>query len=144
MTELADFEEAHQPEKNFDMIVRLRNESVKTSSSSSSTGTATNPKKEKGRGPAAVNGEKEKPKGGEVKREKGEPEQCGSHLGEMLGALRANKAAIVCRKGEMCKYKHGSLSDLTKESAKALAADMPEWLRTPLLPLIASCKEIRG
>ena len=147
VTELADFAKAHQLEKNFDMIVRLRNESVKTSSSSSSTGksaAAENPGKEKGRGPAAVKGEKEKPKGVEVKREKGEPEQCGSHLGEMLGAVRANKAAILCRKGGMCKYKHGSLSDLTQESAKALAAEMPEWLRTPLLPLIASCREIRG
>lgn len=77
-------------------------------------------------------------------REKGDVDQCGSHLGQLLKAVKKNGAPLKCIKGTECKYKHGRLDDLTRESATKLISTMPGWLQECLNPLVAKCKAFKA
>ena len=73
-------------------------------------------------------------------REKGDVDQCGSHLGQLLKAVKKNGNPLTCAKGADCRYKHGKLSELTRASATQLVATMPGWLQECLMPLVANCR----
>ena len=77
-------------------------------------------------------------------REKGDVDQCGSHLGQLLKAVKKNGAPLKYIKGTECKYKHGRLDDLTRESATKLISTMPGWLQECLNPLVAKCKAFKA
>lgn len=77
-------------------------------------------------------------------REKGDVDQCGSHLGQLLKAVKKNGSPLKCIKGTECKYKHGRLNELTRVSAAELIATMPEWLQDCLTPLVAKCKAFKA
>ena len=70
-------------------------------------------------------------------------EQCGSHLGQLMKAMKKNGTPLKCVKGEECKYRHGKLSDLTKKSVEVLVSSMPGWLQECISPLIATCKGLK-
>ena len=70
-------------------------------------------------------------------------DQCGSHLGQLLKAMKKNGTPLKCAKGSECKYLHGKLSEMTKASAVQLVATMPEWLKDCLSPLVAACKSFK-
>ena len=70
-------------------------------------------------------------------------EQCGSHLGQLMKAMKKNGMPLKCGKGEECKYRHGKLGDLTKKSAEVLVSTMPGWLQECISPLIATCKGLK-
>ena len=61
-------------------------------------------------------------------------EQCGSHLGQLMKAMKKNGTPLKCAKGEECKYKHGKLGDLIKKSAEALVSTMPGWFKSAYRP----------
>lgn len=77
-------------------------------------------------------------------REKGDVDQCGSHLGQLLKAVKKNGSPLKCIKGTECKYKHGRLNELTRVSAAELIATMPGWLQDCLTPLVAKCKAFKA
>ena len=52
-------------------------------------------------------------------------EQCESHLGQLMKAMKKNGTPLKCVKEEECKYRHGKLSYLTKKSAEILVSTMP-------------------
>jgi hypothetical protein len=70
-------------------------------------------------------------------------EQCGSHLGQLMKAMKKNGTPLRCAKGDGCKYRHGKLSDLTKKSAADLVSTMPGWLQECISPLISTCKGLK-
>ena len=76
-------------------------------------------------------------------RERGDVDQCGSHLGQLLKAVKKNGNPLTCVKGADCRYKHGKLGELTRASATQLVATMPGWLQECLTPLVASCKAFK-
>lgn len=71
-------------------------------------------------------------------------DQCGSHLGQLLKAVKKNGTPLKCAKGSECRYLHGKLSDMTKASAAQLVTTMPEWLKDCLTPLVAACKNFKS
>ena len=71
-------------------------------------------------------------------------DQCGSHLGQLLKAIKKNGSPLQCVKGSECKYVHGKLSDLSRASATLLVATMPVWLQDCLSPLVATCKGFKS
>jgi hypothetical protein len=75
---------------------------------------------------------------------KAEVRLCGSHLGQLLGAVKKNGALIKCLKGGSCKIKHGKLGDITKEAASSFVATMPAWMQNSLLPLVGSAKGFKS
>ena len=70
-------------------------------------------------------------------------EQCGSHLGQLMKAIKKSGTPLKCAKGKDCKYKHGKLSELTKKSAGDLITSMPTWMQECLSPLVATCKGLK-
>ena len=66
---------------------------------------------------------------------------CGAHLGEILGVVKKGGVALTCRRGEKCRFKHGRLSDLTKEAATELASSMPSWMQECIAPAIADSRD---
>lgn len=80
----------------------------------------------------------------EPEGEKGEVSQCGSHLGQLLKAVKKNGTPLKCLKGTSCKFKHGKLGDMTKAAAISLVATMPVWMQNSLSPLIASAKGFKS
>ena len=70
----------------------------------------------------------------------GEVTQCGSHLGQLLRAVKKNGTPLKCLKGSACRFDHGKLSDMTKEAAVKLIATMPLWMQNCLSPLVGSAK----
>ena len=70
-------------------------------------------------------------------------EQCGSHLGQLMKAIKKSGTPLKRAKGKGCKFKHGKLSDLTKKSAGDLITAMPTWMQECLLPLVANCKGLK-
>lgn len=77
-------------------------------------------------------------------RDKGDADQCGSHLGQLLKAVKKNGNPLTCAKGPECRYKHGRLDELTRASAGKLVTTMPGWLQECLTPLVASCKGFKA
>ena len=74
----------------------------------------------------------------------GEANQCGSHLGQLLRAVKKNGTPLKCLKGANCKFKHGKLSDMTKEAAVGLIATMPLWMQDCLSPHVGSIKGFKS
>ena len=58
-----------------------------------------------------------------------EANQCGSYLGQLLRAVKKNGTPLKRLKGASCKFGHGKLSDMTKETAVGLIATMPLWMQ---------------
>ena len=71
-------------------------------------------------------------------------DQCGSHLGLLLKAIKKNGSPLECVKGNECKYVHGKLSDLSRASVIRLVETMPVWLQDCLSPLVATCKGFKS
>ena len=80
----------------------------------------------------------------EPERSNGEANQCGSHLGQLLRAVKKNGTPLKCLKGANCKFKHGKLGDMTKEAAVGLIATMPLWMQNCLSSLVGSIKGFKS
>jgi hypothetical protein len=119
--ELVDVSKATVLEKNYTVLVRLRKERPVTATAAVKTRLKV--RLQDGAG-ATV-------------------EQCGSHLGQLMKAVKKSGTPLKCAKGGECKYKHGKLSDLTKKSASDLIDTMPGWLQECLSPLVATCKGLK-
>jgi hypothetical protein len=101
-------------------------------------------RRERGVEPGAVVKGAAKVPSPELEGSKGEAVQCGSHLGQLLKAVKKNGTPLSCAKGESCKFKHGKLSDLSKEAAISLVESMPPWMRSCVSPLIGSAKGFKS
>ena len=97
-------------------------------------------KKERAAAPAAAAKGKARVASHEPDGNNVEVNQCGSHLGQLLRAKKKNGAPLKCLKGANCKFKHGKLSDITKEAAIGLVDTMPIWMQSCLSPLLGSTK----
>jgi hypothetical protein len=86
----------------------------------------------KGRSGAQVPGVKD-PEAG-----KAEVKMCGSHLGQLLGALKKNDTLIKCLKGGSCKFKHGKLGDITKKALRQAPEQLTFLSLVQLSPCTAS------
>lgn len=123
MQDLTDVVKVTVLEKRYTILVRLRKERILT--------------------PAPVLKAKLKITASQ-EREKGDVDQCGSHLGQLLKAVKKNGSLLKCVKGAECKYKHGRLDEITRASAGKLVATMPGWLQECLTPLLATCKSFKA
>lgn len=123
MENLTDVGKATVLEKRYTILVRLRKERIATPSPMVKAKSKTASPQE---------------------REKGDIDQCGSHLGQLLKAMKKNGSQLKCVKGIECKYKHGRLDELTRSSATKLISTMPGWLQDCLTPLVASCKAFKA
>lgn len=92
--------------------------------------------------PAVTRGQKGKPVASVQEPAVGESDvdQCGSHLGQLLKVKKKNGSPLKCVKGSSCKYKHGKLTDFSKDSAMRLVATMPVWLQDCLTGPVMDCK----
>lgn len=97
-------------------------------------------KKERAASPAPVAKGRTRAGGQELDGGKGEVNQCGSHLGQLLRAVKKNGTPLKCLRGTSCEFKHGTLSDITREAAVSFVATMPLWMQNCLSPLISSAK----
>ena len=80
----------------------------------------------------------------EPEGDKGDADQCGSHLGQLLGAAKKNGTPLKCSKGATCKFKHGKLKDMTKADAVNLVTTMPIWMQNSLSPLVGKARGFKA
>ena len=148
---LVDVGKATLLEKNYMVNVRLRsNKSSATSSSSTAKTSETTPRaRERVRPRTDARPERGTPSAERSTPAKksakgtGSTEQCGAHLGGLLGAVKANGKPLACHRGDDCKFVRGGLSDLTKAAAESMVSTMPPWMQECISPRLASSTEFK-